>query len=136
MYTSLNCWWLLDHVMEPLFRSLPKTSREDFELIFSELDRSGDFKVWPHLQAYTQKGATIIIWYIDYTFFSVRDFSKSLLEFWIFKNNVSSIFKILSQDGMLLSSKMFVVRFCFIFFMYIWMSTIYKSGNELFLKVH
>lgn len=27
------------------YRSLPKTSREDFELIFTELDRSGDFKV-------------------------------------------------------------------------------------------
>jgi two pore calcium channel protein len=29
------------------YRSLPKTSREDFELIFTELDRSGDFKVTP-----------------------------------------------------------------------------------------
>ncbi|CAM0882105.1 unnamed protein product [Alopecurus aequalis] len=29
------------------YRSLPKTSREDFEFIFSELDRSGDFKVTP-----------------------------------------------------------------------------------------
>ncbi|XP_020242934.1 two pore calcium channel protein 1-like [Asparagus officinalis] len=27
------------------YRSLPKTSREDFELIFDELDDSGDFKV-------------------------------------------------------------------------------------------
>nr|XP_010924550.1 two pore calcium channel protein 1 isoform X1 [Elaeis guineensis]XP_019706790.1 two pore calcium channel protein 1 isoform X1 [Elaeis guineensis]XP_019706791.1 two pore calcium channel protein 1 isoform X1 [Elaeis guineensis]XP_019706792.1 two pore calcium channel protein 1 isoform X1 [Elaeis guineensis]XP_019706793.1 two pore calcium channel protein 1 isoform X1 [Elaeis guineensis]XP_029121059.1 two pore calcium channel protein 1 isoform X1 [Elaeis guineensis] len=27
------------------YRSLPKTSREDFELIFSELDDSGDFKI-------------------------------------------------------------------------------------------
>lgn len=28
-----------------LFRSLPKISKEDFELIFSALDDSGDFKV-------------------------------------------------------------------------------------------
>ncbi|KAF3334837.1 two pore calcium channel protein 1 [Carex littledalei] len=28
-----------------LFRTLPKTSKEDFELIFDELDRSGDFKI-------------------------------------------------------------------------------------------
>ncbi|KAJ3670634.1 hypothetical protein LUZ60_008060 [Juncus effusus] len=27
------------------YRSLPKTSKEDFELIFSELDQSGDFKI-------------------------------------------------------------------------------------------
>ena len=35
----------MTHAMAPLSRSLPKTSREDFELIFTELDQSGDFKV-------------------------------------------------------------------------------------------
>ncbi|AQK97317.1 Two pore calcium channel protein 1 [Zea mays] len=38
-----QCISLLDELNK--YRSLPKTSREDFELIFSELDRSGDFKV-------------------------------------------------------------------------------------------
>ncbi|KAJ0986103.1 hypothetical protein J5N97_004459 [Dioscorea zingiberensis] len=35
------------HLFEELnkYRSLPKTSREDFELIFDELDDSGDFKI-------------------------------------------------------------------------------------------
>ena len=34
-------------VITILFRSLPKISREDFELIFDELDDSHDFKVLP-----------------------------------------------------------------------------------------
>ncbi|KAJ1284774.1 hypothetical protein BS78_03G230800 [Paspalum vaginatum] len=38
-----QCISLLDELNK--YRSLPKTSREDFELIFAELDRSGDFKV-------------------------------------------------------------------------------------------
>lgn len=36
---------LIWHLFNVLLRSLPKTSREDFEAIFSELDDSGDFKV-------------------------------------------------------------------------------------------
>uniref|UniRef100_A0A0D9YD47 EF-hand domain-containing protein n=1 Tax=Oryza glumipatula TaxID=40148 RepID=A0A0D9YD47_9ORYZ len=38
-----QCLSLLDELNK--YRSLPKTSREDFELIFAELDQSGDFKV-------------------------------------------------------------------------------------------
>ncbi|XP_062217754.1 two pore calcium channel protein 1 isoform X2 [Phragmites australis] len=38
-----QCISLLDELNK--YRSLPKTSREDFELIFTELDQSGDFKV-------------------------------------------------------------------------------------------
>jgi two pore calcium channel protein len=40
-----QCISLLDELNK--YRSLPKTSREDFELIFTELDQSGDFKVTP-----------------------------------------------------------------------------------------
>ncbi|CAL4955168.1 unnamed protein product [Urochloa decumbens] len=40
-----QCLSLLDELNK--YRSLPKTSREDFELIFTELDQSGDFKVTP-----------------------------------------------------------------------------------------
>ncbi|XP_020098634.1 two pore calcium channel protein 1 [Ananas comosus] len=38
-----QCISLFDELNK--YRSLPKTSREDFELIFSELDHSGDFKI-------------------------------------------------------------------------------------------
>ncbi|KAG8055862.1 hypothetical protein GUJ93_ZPchr0001g30116, partial [Zizania palustris] len=38
-----QCLSLLDELNK--YRSLPKTSREDFDLIFAELDQSGDFKV-------------------------------------------------------------------------------------------
>lgn len=38
-----QCIYLFEELNK--YRSLPKTSREDFELIFSELDHSGDFKI-------------------------------------------------------------------------------------------
>ncbi|KAG1367886.1 two pore calcium channel protein 1 [Cocos nucifera] len=70
------------------YRSLPKTSREDFELIFSELDHSGDFKI--NLEEFTDLCNAIALrfqkepspsWFENYPSFYHSPLCKNLKAF-------------------------------------------------------